>query len=124
MLACEICGQSKTYPAVVDFLANFLETRLRRVVIPVKPTAGFLGNRIAFLLFAHITKLAAKHGVEMMDYLIGPYTGRQMPPLATIDLVGLDIHKAIIESLYNNTEDEMHHTWLTGTRAIDIVMTF
>ena len=31
-----------------------------------------------------------------------------MPPLATLDLVGLDIHKAIIESLHNNTNDEMH----------------
>jgi hypothetical protein len=79
------------------------------VVIPVKNVSGFAGNRIAFLLLNRITALAAVYGVEMMDYLIGPYTGRQMPPLATIDLVGLDIHKAIIESLYNNTNDEMHH---------------
>jgi hypothetical protein len=47
----------------------------------------------------------------MMDYLIGPYTGRLMPPLATIDLVGLDIHKAIIQSLYENTNDEMHDSF-------------
>jgi len=110
MLACEITGQSDTDPEVVDFMKDFLEHRLRRVVIPVKNVAGFAGNRIAFLLLNRITALAAVYGVEMMDYLIGPYTGRQMPPLATIDLVGLDIHKAIIESLYNNTNDEMHHS--------------
>lgn len=108
MLACEICGQSRTDPEVVAFMAEFLDKRLRRAVIPVKPTAGFAGNRIAFLLFARITELAVMHGVEMMDYLIGPYTGRIMPPLATLDLVGLDIHAAIIRSLQRNVSDAMH----------------
>jgi 3-hydroxyacyl-CoA dehydrogenase len=108
MSACEVCGQTETNPAVIDFMVDFLEKRLRRTVIHVKPTAGFAGNRIAFLLFARITKLAVEHGVEMMDYLIGPYTGRIMAPLATLDLVGLDIHRAIIHSLQANTSDAMH----------------
>ncbi|MHC4926742.1 MAG: 3-hydroxyacyl-CoA dehydrogenase family protein, partial [Planctomycetota bacterium] len=108
MLACEICGQSQTEPAIVEFMADFCEKKLRRAIIPVKPTAGFAGNRIAFLLFARITELAIEHGVEMMDYLIGPYTGRLMAPLATLDLVGLDIHKAIIHSLQDHTQDSMH----------------
>jgi len=109
MPACELCGQSKTDPSVVAFMAEFLEKKLRRAVIPVKATAGFAGNRVAFLLFARITELAAQHGVEVMDYLIGPYTGRVMPPLATLDLVGLDIHAAIIHSLQNNVSGAMHH---------------
>ena len=108
MSACEICGTSKTDPAVVSFMTDFCQTKLRRAVIPVKPTAGFAGNRLAFLLFARITELAIEHGVEMMDYLIGPYTGRLMPPLATLDLVGLDIHKAIIHSLQSYTTDALH----------------
>jgi len=108
MPACEICGQSQTDPSVVAFMVDFLEKHLRRAVIPVKPTAGFAGNRVAFLLFSRITELAAQHGVEMMDYLIGPYTGRVMPPLATLDLIGLDIHAAIIHSLQQNVSDAMH----------------
>lgn len=108
MTACEICGTSKTDPAVTAFMAEFLEKRLRRAVIPVRPTAGFAGNRIAFLLFARITELAQRHGVEMMDYLVGPYTGRIMPPLATLDLVGLDIHAAIIRSLQRYVTDGLH----------------
>ncbi len=108
MLACELCGQSKTDPAIVDYMAEFLKTRLRRAVSLVKPTAGFVGNRIAFLLFSRITELAAEYGIEMMDYLIGPYTGRIMAPLATLDLVGLDIHEAIIHSLQQNVSDSMH----------------
>ena len=108
MLACEICGTSKTDPAIVNSMIDFCRDKLRRVVIPVKPTAGFAGNRIAFLLFARITELAVEHGVEMMDYLMGPYTGRLMAPLATLDLVGLDIHKAIIHSLKSHTQDAFH----------------
>jgi len=108
MLACELTGQTKTDPAVVNFMHEFLEKKLRRVVIPVKPAAAFAGNRVAFLLFACITELVERFGVEMMDYLIGPYTGRLMAPLATIDLVGLDIHKAIIQNLKNYTQDAMY----------------
>lgn len=108
MSACEICGQSQTDPSVVAFMTDFLEKHLRRAVIRVKPTAGFAGNRVAFLLFSRITELAAQHGVEMMDYLIGPYTGRVMAPLATLDLIGLDIHAAIIHSLQQNVSDAMH----------------
>ncbi len=112
MLACEIATQAATDPEVFDFMKDFLGHELRRVVIPVKNIAGFAGNRIAFLLFNQITALAEEHGVEMMDYLIGPYTGRLMPPLATLDLVGVDIHKAIIENLYENTNDEMHESFI------------
>lgn len=108
MLACEIASTSDTDPKVYSFMKDFLKLELRRVVIPVKNVAGFAGNRIAFLLFNLITRLAEEYGVETMDYLIGPYTGRMMPPLATLDLVGLNIHKAIIENLYTYTNDEAH----------------
>ncbi|HUV40492.1 MAG TPA: 3-hydroxyacyl-CoA dehydrogenase family protein [Sedimentisphaerales bacterium] len=109
MLACEIAATADTDPQVLEFMTDFLKTKLRRVIVPVRNVAGFAGNRIAFLLFSRITVLAQQYGVELMDYLIGPYTGRLMPPLATLDLVGLDIHKAIIESLSANTNDEMHN---------------
>jgi 3-hydroxyacyl-CoA dehydrogenase len=111
MLACEITGIEETDQAVVDFMRAFLVTRLRRAIIPVKNIPAFAGNRIGFVLFGRITSLAREFGVEMMDYLIGPYTGRLMGPLATLDLVGLDIHKAIIDSLNKHTNDAMH-SWL------------
>ncbi len=111
MLACEVTGQSDTDPDVVGFMRDFLRNTLAREVIPVRNVAGFAGNRIAFLLLARITALAEEYGVEMMDYLVGPYTGRLLPPLATLDLVGLDIHKAIIQNLCEHTNDRMHD-WL------------
>jgi 3-hydroxyacyl-CoA dehydrogenase len=111
MLACEITGIEETDAVVVDFMKSFLINRLRREIIPVKNIPAFAGNRIGFVLFGRITSLAREFGVEMIDYLIGPYTGRLMGPLATLDLVGLDIHKAIIDSLNEHTKDAMH-SWL------------
>ncbi len=112
MLACELTGHEGTDPELVGFMAEYLRSVLHRVVIPVRNTVAFAGNRIAFVLFSRITSLAEQYGVELMDYLIGPYTGRLMSPLATLDLVGLDIHRAIIRSLQTHTHDAMHD-WLT-----------
>jgi hypothetical protein len=42
--------------------------------------------------------------------LVGPYTGRAMTPLATIDLVGWDIHRAIVDNVHENTRDEARAT--------------
>ena len=39
----------------------------------------------------------------LVDRLVGPYTGRAMTPLATIDLVGWDIHRAIVDNVYENS---------------------
>lgn len=110
MLACEIAGTEWTDPQVYDIVQQFLEKQLRRKIIHVNNIPAFAGNRIAFVLFNRITALAEEHGVEIMDYLLGPYTGRLMPPLATIDLVGLDIHRAIIHSLQQHTHDYLHDT--------------
>ena len=112
MLASEIAGTDSTDKGIYSFMKDFLRQRLGRIVIPTKNLAGFAGNRIAFLLFSKITQLAEEYGTEMMDYLIGPYTGRLMPPLATIDLVGLDIHRAIVNNLHENTNDELHDSFV------------
>jgi len=106
MLACEVARTEATDSSVYDFILSFLEQRLRRVVVPVHNTPAFAGNRIAFVLFDRIVHLVELYGVEMMDYLVGPYTGRLMPPLATLDLVGIDVYIAIINSLKENAGED------------------
>lgn len=108
LVACEIASQSHTSPKVVQFMRDFLENKLGRIIIPVLGTTAFAGNRIACLVMSVVTKLVEEYGVEMMDYLSGPYTGRVMAPLVTIDLIGLDTYKAIIENLYKHTNDYLH----------------
>ena len=47
-------------------------------------------------------------GIDYMDAILGPFTGRTMPPITTADFVGLDVHKAIVDNLYENTDDYVH----------------
>ena len=88
-------------------MADFLSSRLRRAVILSDLRRDSLETGLPFCSL-HITELAIEHGVEMMDYLIGPYTGRIMPPLATLDLVGLDITRPSFTAMQDHTSDPLH----------------
>jgi 3-hydroxyacyl-CoA dehydrogenase len=43
--------------------------------------------------------------------LVGPHTGRAMAPLATVDFVGWDVHQAIVDNVWANTNDEAHDSF-------------
>lgn len=89
-------------------LVTMLKKRLGRVVIECADQPAFAGNRVGFKVLNECAQLAELHGVELVDYLVGPYTGRALAPLATIDLVGWDVHHAIVENVHANTKDEAH----------------
>jgi 3-hydroxyacyl-CoA dehydrogenase len=77
-------------------------------VVETTDTPAFAGNRVGFKVLNEVAQLAEEHGVAFMDALIGPHTGRAMAPLVTVDFVGWDVHKAIVDNLYANTSDEAH----------------
>jgi 3-hydroxyacyl-CoA dehydrogenase len=108
IVGTEVIPHSETNPALVPEIVRMLETRFGRVAIVTADTPAFAGNRIGFKVLNDVAILAETHGVAFADYLIGPYTGRAMPPLATVDLVGWDVHKAIVDNVYANTNDEAH----------------
>ena len=87
-----------------------LTKRLGRKVIVTKDMPAFVGNRVGFKVLNETAQLAAEHGVAYIDYLIGPHTGRAMAPLATVDLVGWDVHKAIVDNVHANCKDEAHES--------------
>jgi hypothetical protein len=93
------------------FIEDFCDRVLRRVNIVTYNKPGFAGNRIGFQLLNEAARYAEKHGVEKIDYLIGPYTGRALSPLATIDLVGIDVHKEIVNNIYEQVQDERHQSF-------------
>ena len=105
---CELVPHRESDPEVVEGLRRFLEITLDRVVIECADTPAFAGNRIGFKLLNEVAQLAAEHGVAYMDQLVGTHTGRALAPLATIDLVGWDVHKAIVDNLWEHTNDEAH----------------
>jgi len=106
----ELIAGRDTDPAVVDFVEAFSRLRLGREIVRTADTPAFAGNRVGFKVLNEAAQLAERLGPVLVDRLVGPYTGRALTPLATIDLVGWDIHRAIVDNVFENTNDEAHAT--------------
>lgn len=96
-------------------IKEYLENTLLRTVVVCKDLPAFIANRIGFQFLNMALQYAEKYklegGVDYIDAIIGPFTGRAMTPCATVDFVGLDIHKAIVDNLFNNTNDFANETF-------------
>jgi 3-hydroxyacyl-CoA dehydrogenase len=110
IVGTELVAGTDTDPKVVEFVDVFSRKRLGRVMVRTADTPGFAGNRIGFKVLNEAAQLAEEHGPVLVDKLIGPYTGRALAPLATVDLVGWDIHRAIVDNIHANAKDEAHAT--------------
>jgi 3-hydroxyacyl-CoA dehydrogenase len=108
IVGCELIAHAGTDPAVTAFVRDLLAGPLGREVVETTDTPAFAGNRVGFKVLNEVAQLAEEHGIAYMDALIGPHTGRAMTPLATVDFVGWDVHRAIVDNLYANTRDEAH----------------
>ena len=108
IVGCELIAHTGTDPGVVAIVRDFLTNIVGREVVETADTPAFAGNRLGFKVLNEVAQLAEEHGVAFMDQLVGPHTGRALPPLATIDLVGWDVHKAIVDNLYASTHDTAH----------------
>jgi 3-hydroxyacyl-CoA dehydrogenase len=110
IVGTELIGGRDTDPAVLDFIEAFSRVRLGREIVRTHDAPAFAGNRVGFKVLNEVAQLAERIGPVLADRLVGPYTGRAMTPLATIDLVGWDIHRAIVDNVYEKTRDEAHAT--------------
>jgi 3-hydroxyacyl-CoA dehydrogenase len=110
IVGTELIGGRDTHPAVLDFIEAFSRVRLGREIVRTHDAPAFAGNRVGFKVLNEVAQLAERIGPVLADRLVGPYTGRAMTPLATIDLVGWDIHRAIVDNVYEKTQDEAHAT--------------
>ncbi len=112
LIANELTFHPKNSPKFRAFIENFCDRVLRRENIVTYNKPGFAANRIGFQYLNEAARYAEKHGVEKIDYLLGPYTGRALSPLATIDLVGIDVHREIVNNIYEQVHDERHESLL------------
>jgi 3-hydroxyacyl-CoA dehydrogenase len=110
IVGTELIAGNETDPDLVDFVEAFCRVRLGREMIRTADTPAFAGNRVGFKVLNEAAQLAEELSPVLVDKLIGPYTGRALTPLATIDLVGWDIHRAIVDNVYDLTQDEAHET--------------
>jgi 3-hydroxyacyl-CoA dehydrogenase len=115
MILCELVSHKGSDLKVKKQLGDYLEKTLRRAVVYTHDTPAFAGNRIGFQLMNEIAQVAEKYadkgGIALMDTIMGGFTGRAMGPLATVDFVGLDVHKAIVDNLYKSTNDFAHESF-------------
>lgn len=113
---CEIIRSEYTDPEMAAFLSEYSKKKLVRTVVEVADTAAFLGNRIGFQFINEACQYAEMYkdsgGIDYIDAILGQFTGRNMPPIATADFVGLDVHKAIVDNVYANTKDYARSTFV------------
>ena len=113
---CELTASPYSDMEMYSELKAYLTNTLHRTVAESKDLPAFLGNRIGFYFMNEALQYAEKYqdngGVDYIDSLLGPFTGRTMPPITTADFVGLDVHKAIVDNIYENTNDYVHHRFV------------
>lgn len=107
---CELILHDEKQEKLASKIEEYLTSILKRTVVKVKDTPAFLGNRIGFFFINEALKLAYENmdegGIDYIDSILGCFTGRNMAPLTTAEFVGLDVSKAIIDYVKENTHDE------------------
>ena len=110
LLLCELIPSKYNDKKMIDQVHDYLRDVLLRDVVIVKNEPAFLANRIGFMFMNEALQYAEKYkeygGIDYIDFVLGKYTGRNMKPIETIDFVGLDVHKAIVDNVYKNTSDK------------------
>lgn len=113
---CELTASPYSDMSLYAELKEYLSEKLHRCVAESKDLPAFLGNRIGFYFINEALIYAERYqdygGIDYMDSILGPFTGRTMPPIATADFVGLDVHKAIVDNIYLNTNDYVHDVFV------------
>lgn len=116
MSLCELTPTAFSDKAMQTELKEYLSNKLIRTVVEVKDSPAFLGNRIGFQFINEALRYAERFkdngGIDYIDAILGSFTGRSMAPLTTSDFVGLDVHKAIVDNIYENTHDYAHETFV------------
>ena len=109
---CELTASPDSDMALYRELKDYLTQVLHRTVAESKDLPAFLGNRIGFYFMNEALQYAEKYqdngGIDYIDAILGPFSGRVMPPITTSDFVGLDVHKAIVDNIFENTDDYVH----------------
>ena len=115
MTLCEIIPTKYSSPSLLAELKKYMQETLLRTIVEVKDSPAFLANRIGFQFINEALQYAERYkdngGIDYIDSILGVFSGRSMPPLVTADFVGLDVHKAIVENVHNNTMDYENFTF-------------
>jgi 3-hydroxyacyl-CoA dehydrogenase len=125
MTLAEMTPTAYTDRKLFDSTCSYARDILHRTVVEVKDSPAFLGNRIGFQFINEAMQKAEEFkdngGIDYIDAILGPFTGRNMPPLQTSNFVGLDVHKEIADNLLQNTDDFAHGTFRLPAFAEELI---
>ncbi len=114
---CELIKTKYTNEKIFSEIQDYLTNVLNRTVVIVKDSPAFLANRIGFHFINKAIQYAEQYkeegGIDYIESILGVFTGRAMSPCMTADFVGLDVHKAIMDNLLNNTNDYANKLFTT-----------
>ena len=123
---CEFTPTKYSDETIKEDLKEYLCKKLLRTVVEVKDSPAFLGNRIGFQFINEALIYAEKYkdngGIDYIDAILGSFTGRAMAPLVTADFVGLDVHKAIVDNVFNNTNDYAHESFILPSFVTELIL--
>ena len=110
---------------IINELKEYLSVKLLRDVVVVKNEPAFLANRIGFMFLNEALQYAEKYkdygGIDFIDAILSGYTGRNMKPLETIDFVGIDVHKSIVDNVRENSKENDKQSFELPEFVSDIV---
>ncbi len=113
---CEIIPSCYADKQVIADVEEYAAHTLVRTVVEIADDAAFLGNRIGFQFINEALQYAQQYkdsgGIDYIDAILGQFTGRNMAPINTADFVGLDVSKAIVDNIYENTNDYARDTFV------------
>ena len=122
---CELTASPYSDMSLYSSLKEYLSKKLHRTIAESKDLPACLGIRIGFYVMNEALQYAEKYqdngGIDYIDSLLGPFTGRTMAPLTTSDFVGLDVHKAIVDNIYENTNDYVHEKFVLPTFVQELI---
>lgn len=125
MTLCEMTPTECSNRNLFEAAKDYCKTVLFRTVVEVKDSPAFLGNRIGFQFINEALQYAERYkyngGIDYIDAILGPFPGRNMAPLVTSNFVGLDVHKAIVDNLYENTDDFAHDIFVLPAFAQKLI---
>src|SRR3984957_16091172 len=99
----EIIPGAKTFPSVLETLADFCDRRLGKGVVVAKDTPNFIANRIGTFSMLNALRLMSELGmtVEEVDACTGPAVGwPKSATFRTADIVGLDVLVHVVKNIY------------------------
>lgn len=109
MKLCEIVSNEKTNSETVEFMADFLNTKLGKGIVYAKDTPSFVANRIGIYGMMNAIHHSIKEGmsVEAVDKITGPATAKaKSATFRTTDIVGVDVAAHVATNSYNDLPDD------------------